>query len=42
MADMSISGIASGVDWDSMVTKLLEKAKEPAYVMLDKRDKLCF
>ncbi len=40
MADMSISGVASGIDWDSIVTKLMEKAKAPAYVMLDKRDKL--
>lgn len=40
MADMSISGIASGIDWDSMVTNLIEKAKAPAYVMLDKRDRL--
>ncbi|MDR1377025.1 MAG: hypothetical protein LBJ22_05905, partial [Synergistaceae bacterium] len=40
MADMSISGIASGIDWDSMVTKMLENAKKPAYVILDKRDKL--
>ncbi|MDR1978072.1 MAG: flagellar filament capping protein FliD [Synergistaceae bacterium] len=40
MADMSITGIASGIDWDSMVTQMLENAKKPAYVILDKRDKL--
>ncbi|MDR2180388.1 MAG: flagellar filament capping protein FliD [Synergistaceae bacterium] len=40
MPDMSITGIASGIDWDSMVTKLLESAKKPALVMLDKRDRL--
>ncbi len=40
MADMSISGVASGVDWDSMMTKILENAKKPAYVMVEKRDKL--
>lgn len=40
MADMSVSGVASGMDWDGMVTKLIEKAKAPAYVMVDKRDKL--
>lgn len=40
MADMSISGIASGIDWESMAEKLLEKAKAPAYAVLDKRDKL--
>ena len=40
MADMSISGIASGVDWDGMMAKILERSKKPAYVMLEKRDKL--
>ena len=40
MANMSISGIASGVDWDGMMNKILEGAKKPAYVMLDKRDTL--
>lgn len=40
MADMSISGIASGVDWDGMMAKILERAKKPAYVMLEKRDTL--
>jgi flagellar capping protein FliD len=37
---MSISGIVSGIDWNSMVSELLEQAKKPAYVMLDKRDRL--
>jgi flagellar capping protein FliD len=37
---MSISGVVSGIDWDSMVAKLLEQAKKPAYVMVDKRDRL--
>ncbi|MDR1378810.1 MAG: flagellar filament capping protein FliD [Synergistaceae bacterium] len=37
---MSITGIVSGIDWDSMVSELLEKVKQPAYVILDKRDRL--
>ncbi|MDR1649026.1 MAG: flagellar filament capping protein FliD, partial [Synergistaceae bacterium] len=37
---MSISGIVSGIDWDSMVSELLEQAKKPAYVVLNKRDRL--
>jgi flagellar capping protein FliD len=37
---MSVTGVVSGIDWDSMVTELLETAKQPAYVQLDKRDKL--
>lgn len=40
MADLSISGIASGVDWDGMIAKILDKAKKPALVMVDKRDTL--
>jgi flagellar capping protein FliD len=37
---MSISGIASGIEWDKMVEELLEQARKPAYVMVDKRDRL--
>ena len=40
MAEMSVSGIASGIDWDSIVEKLLEKASKPAYVQVTKRDNL--
>ncbi|MDR2529438.1 MAG: hypothetical protein LBD04_10585, partial [Synergistaceae bacterium] len=40
MADMSVSGIASGIDWDSMIEKILETARKPAYVQLNKRDNL--
>lgn len=40
MADMSVSGIASGINWDEMITKILNKAKKPALVMVEKRDKL--
>jgi flagellar capping protein FliD len=37
---MSITGIVSGIDWDSMVTQLIENAQKPALVQLEKRDKL--
>jgi flagellar capping protein FliD len=37
---MSVTGVVSGIDWESMVTELIENAKKPAYVMLDKRDRL--
>ena len=40
MPNMSISGVASGIDWDSMIAKIIENAKKPAYVQLEKRDKL--
>ena len=40
MADMSVSGIASGINWDEMITKILNKAKKPALVMVEKRDTL--
>ena len=40
MADMSISGIASGINWDEMMAKILNKAKKPALVMVAKRDTL--
>ena len=40
MADMSVSGIASGINWDEMIAKILDKAKKPALVMVEKRDKL--
>ena len=37
---MSITGVVSGIDWDSMVTELIENAQKPALVVLEKRDKL--
>ncbi|MDR2179286.1 MAG: flagellar filament capping protein FliD [Synergistaceae bacterium] len=37
---MSITGIVSGIDWDSMVTELIENAQKPALIQLEKRDKL--
>ncbi|MDR3230454.1 MAG: hypothetical protein LBT65_03365, partial [Synergistaceae bacterium] len=40
MADMAISGIASGIDWNSMVEQMLEKARKPAYIVAEKRDNL--
>ncbi|NLL37370.1 MAG: hypothetical protein GX256_07615, partial [Fretibacterium sp.] len=40
MADFTISGIASGIDWNSMLDRIMEKAKKPAYVVLEKRDTL--
>ncbi|MDR3265499.1 MAG: hypothetical protein LBT15_05775, partial [Synergistaceae bacterium] len=40
MADMAISGVASGIDWNSMVEQMLEKARQPAYIVAEKRDKL--
>jgi flagellar capping protein FliD len=37
---MSVTGVVSGIDWDSMVSELIEKASQPAYVALEKRDRL--
>ncbi|MDR1731385.1 MAG: flagellar filament capping protein FliD [Synergistaceae bacterium] len=40
MADMAVSGVASGIDWDSIVEKLIENASKPALVQQEKRDTL--
>ena len=40
MASTSVTGVSSGMDWDSLITKTLEKSKKPAYVVMDKKDKL--
>lgn len=40
MADMSISGVVSGMDWESMIDKIIEKAQQPAMVQVNKRTNL--
>ncbi|MDR1874309.1 MAG: flagellar filament capping protein FliD, partial [Synergistaceae bacterium] len=37
---MSITGVVSGIDWDSMVSEMIESASQPAYIALEKRDTL--
>lgn len=37
---MSISGIVSGVDWDSMIDSIIEKSQKPALVKVNKRTNL--
>lgn len=37
MASMSISGIVSGVDWEGMITTMIEAAQKPAQVQINKR-----
>ena len=37
---MSISGIVSGVDWDSMIDSIIEAAQKPAMVKVNKRTNL--
>ncbi len=37
---MSISGIVSGVDWDSMIDSIIEAAQQPAMVKVNKRTNL--
>ena len=37
MASMSISGIVSGVDWEGMITTMVEAAQKPAQVQMNKR-----
>ncbi|MBR1672871.1 MAG: flagellar filament capping protein FliD, partial [Fretibacterium sp.] len=40
MADMTVSGIVSGMDWEGMITQLVEKAQKPAQVQMNKRTNL--
>ena len=37
MPSMSISGIVSGVDWEGMITTMVEAAQKPAQVQINKR-----
>ena len=40
MANMSISGVVSGIDWESMIDSIIEKASQPAMVQVNKRTNL--
>ena len=40
MADMTVSGIVSGMDWEGMITQLVENAQKPAKVQMNKRTNL--
>ena len=40
MADMTVSGIVSGMDWEGMITQLVENAQKPAQVQMNKRTNL--
>ena len=40
MASMSISGVVSGMDWDSMIDSIIESAAEPAQVQVNKKTNL--
>ena len=37
---MSISGVVSGIDWDSMIDSIIESASQPAMVQVNKRTNL--
>jgi len=40
MSNMFISGIASGIDWNGMMNQIIENARRPALVQLERRDTL--
>ena len=40
MAGMSISGVVSGIDWESMIDSIIENASQPAMVQVNKRTNL--
>ena len=40
MASMSISGVVSGMDWDSMIDEIITNAAKPAQVQVSKRQNL--
>nr|MCR5346941.1 hypothetical protein [Fretibacterium sp.] len=40
MADMTVSGIVSGMDWEGMITQMVENAQKPAQVQINKRTNL--
>ena len=40
MASMSVSGVVSGMDWESMIENVLESARQPAMVQVNKRTNL--
>ncbi|GHV35555.1 hypothetical protein FACS1894187_08520 [Synergistales bacterium] len=37
---MTVSGVASGIDWENMIEEVLEASRGPAYIQAAKRDKL--
>ncbi|MBQ8692260.1 MAG: hypothetical protein IJ520_03855, partial [Synergistaceae bacterium] len=37
MATMSISGVVSGMDWEGMISTMIEAAQKPAQVQMNKR-----
>lgn len=37
MASMTVSGIISGIDWEGMISTMIEKAQQPAQVQINKR-----
>ncbi len=40
MASMSVSGVVSGMDWESMIDNILESAQKPAMVQVNKKTNL--
>jgi len=40
MASMSVSGVVSGMDWESMISSIIESAQKPAMVQVNKRTNL--
>jgi len=40
MASMSVSGVVSGMDWESMIDSVIESAMKPAQVQVNKRTNL--
>lgn len=40
MASMSVSGVVSGMDWESMIESVLESAQKPAMVQVNKKTNL--
>lgn len=40
MASMSVSGVVSGMDWESMIDSVLESAQKPALVQVNKKTNL--
>lgn len=40
MATMSVSGVVSGMDWDSMIDEIITKAAKPAQVKVNKKTNL--
>ncbi|MBQ9564005.1 MAG: hypothetical protein IJU98_00325, partial [Synergistaceae bacterium] len=40
MASMTVSGVVSGMDWEGMITQIIENAQKPAMVQVNKRTNL--